>query len=149
MWNSCRTIKASTLKYINSPFAKHWLKEMQYTVKIGDDGTKYLFLAILAGYNRISDSSFSRLCRSIYEVNFNDEFCMSIWIGGRVNWTMLYSQPFTHVNGHETYFCHGVAKDDYSPEDWERDMEQIRKETGKPVSQYDYISYLFNGRKFD
>lgn len=131
-------------KYLSSPFAKGWLNKMQYTIKESEAGEKYLFLAILAGYKKLSQKSFQRLVEAIYTMNFDDEFCMSVWIGGSVNWTMLYSQPFTHVNGSETYFCHGVAEDDYSPEDWERDMAIIKaNKNGEPVTAYDYISYLF------
>ena len=137
--------KKKAQKYLESPFAKQWLKKMKYTVKEDDEGNKYIFLAILVGHNKISKRAFTNLCTSIYEATHKDRFCMNMWIGGTVNWTMLYSQPFGHVNGHETYFCHGVAEDNYSPDDWERDMEKIRKAKGRPVKQYDFISFLFGG----
>lgn len=130
-------------KYLNSSFAKGWLRKMQYTVKESETGEKYLFLAILPGYGKLSKTAFTNICKAIYYTNFDDEFCMTMWIGGKVNWTMFYSQPFTHVNGHETYFCGGVAKDSYSPDDWERDMSDLKAKLGHPVSQKEYIDFLF------
>ena len=135
--------KQKAQKYLESPFARQWLKKMQYTIKQDDEGNKYIFLAILAGHNKISKSAFNNLCEAVYEANHNDRFSMHMWIGGTVDWTMLYSQPFTHVNGCETYFCHGVGRDNYSPDDWENDMKKLREIKGGKVTQYDYISYLF------
>ena len=130
-------------KFLETKEAKKWLKKMQYTVKVSETGVKYVFLAILCGYEKISDEYFSDLCEAVYKANFDDQFMMSMWIGGRVNWTMFFSQPFTHVNGHETFFCHGVGIDDYSPEDWERDMAKIKeKNGGKPVTEKEFIDYL-------
>ena len=130
-------------KFLETKEAKKWLKKMQYTVKVSETGVKYVFLAILCGYEKIDDEFFNDLCTAVYKANFDDAFMMNMWIGGRVNWTMFFSQPFTHVNGHETFFCHGVGIDDYSPEDWERDMAKIKeKNGGKPVTEKEYIDYL-------
>ena len=133
-------------KYLESPFAKHWMKEMQYTERFDDDGNKYVFLAILAGYKKISNEAFHKLCESIYDANYDDYFSMHMWMGGAVNWTMLYDQPFSHVNGRETFFCHGVGKDNYSPDNFDRDIEIVRNINGK-ATQEAYISYIFSKAK--
>ena len=139
--------KRDAQKYLSSSFAKSWLKKMRYTVKESETGTKYLFLSILPGYNKISNKSFQKLCHSINDANFKSEFSMGVWIGGKVDWTMFYEQPFGHVNGRETYFCGGVAEDNYSPDDWERDMANLKTKLGHPVSQKEYINFLFKKGK--
>lgn len=107
-------------KYLETPFAKEWLQKMQYTVKEDEYGHKFVFLAILCGYGKISDESFQKLCEAVCWVNFRDDLSMCMWIGGKVNWTMFYERP-DHVNGHETFFCGVVCQDDFSPEDFDRD----------------------------
>ena len=125
-----------------------WFRQMQYTVKTGDDGTQYAFLAILCGKGKVNPAQMTQIAEVAYKnVCPNGRFCMDMWIGGKVDWTMFYDQPFSHVNGHETYFCHGVAKDNYSPDDWEADMATLRTALGRKVTQKDYIDFLFNGRK--
>lgn len=110
-------------KYLASPFAKGWLKKMQYTIKEDEYGHKFLFLAILCGYNKINSLSFQKLCNAICRVNFHDKLRMRMWIGGKVNWTMFYQRP-DHVNGQETYFCGVVGKDNYSPDDFDKDHSE-------------------------
>ena len=106
--------------YLNTPYAKGWLRKMQFTIKEDEYGHKFLFLAILAGYKKMSQQSFQKLCNAICRVYFNDKLRMSMYIGGKVNWTMFYERP-DHVDGHETYFSGVVAQDDFSPEDFDRD----------------------------
>lgn len=110
-------------KYLNSPFAKRWLKKMQYTIREDEYGHKFLFLAILCGYNKISDESFNKICEAICWKEFEGELKMSMWIGGAVNWTMFYERPH-HINGHETFFSGVVCEDDFSPEDFDKDHSE-------------------------
>lgn len=124
-------------RYLASPFAKSWLKKMRYTVKENKAG-KYLFISILPGYKKISDESFQKLVEALYYSNFEGRFAMHMWIGGKVDWTMIYHQPFTRIHGHETFWCGGVGEDNYSPEDWERDMKIL----GENVTQKEYIEYI-------
>ena len=106
-------------EFLETDFAKEWLEKMQYTIR-EDNGNKYLFLAILVGYEKISNEEFQALCNAICYKEFGEELRMCMWIGGKVNWTMFYCRP-DHVNGEETYFCGAVAKDNFSPEDWDKD----------------------------
>lgn len=110
-------------KYLNSPFAKSWLRKMQYTERTDEYGHKFLFLAIKCGYGKISDESFQKLCNAICMRAYGNRLRMTMWIGGKVNWTMFYERP-DHVNGHETYFCGVVGEDDFSPEDFDRDHSE-------------------------
>ena len=107
-------------EYLDSPFAKEWLGKMQYTERVDEFGHKFLFLAILCGYEKLSDDDFQQLCNAICTRAYGDDLRMTMWIGGKVNWTMFYERP-DHVNGHETYFCGVVAEDDFGPEDWDKD----------------------------
>jgi len=122
-----RTEKARKMReakaYLNSPFAKGWLKKMQYTVREDEYGHKFVFLAILCGHGKISNEAFQKLCNAICRVNFGGRLKMTMWIGGKVNWTMFYERP-DHVNGHETYFSGIVAQDNFSPEDFDRDHSE-------------------------
>ena len=123
---------------------EEWLERMQYTVKTGADGTPYIFLAILCGKGKLNSVQMTQIAEYAYERSYpNGRFSMEMWIGGSVDWTMLYNQPFRHVNGRETFFCGGVGKDNYSPDDWEADMKLL----GKDATQRSYIEFLFNGRK--
>lgn len=106
--------------YLASPFAKSWLKKMQFTTREDEYGHKFLFLAILCGHEKISQASFQKLCNAISWVTYGDGLHVGMHIGGKVNWTMFYQRP-AHVNGHETYFCGVVCEDDFSPEAWDKD----------------------------
>ena len=139
--------KREAQKYLASPFAKQWLKKMRFTVKESETGIKYYFLSILPGYKKIPRHSFQKLCQSICEANYESEFSMNMYIGGKVDWTLFYEQPFTHVNGCETYSCGALGKDNYSPDDWERDMAKLKRELGHPVTQEEYISFMFKKKK--
>ena len=110
-------------KYLSSPFAKGWLNKMQYTERVDEYGNKFLFIAIKCGYKKLSDKSFQKLCNAICMRAYGDRLRMTMWIGGKVNWTMFYQRP-AHVNGHETYFCGVVGRDDFSPEDFDRDHSE-------------------------
>lgn len=113
----------SVENYLNSPFVKGWLNKMQYTERIDEYGHKFLFIAIKCGYNKLSDKSFQKICDAICARTYGDDLRMNMWIGGKVNWTMFYQRP-DHVDGHETYFCGVVGKDDFSPEDWDKDHSE-------------------------
>lgn len=106
--------------YLNSPFAKGWLRKMQYTERVDEYGHKFLFIAIKCGYKKMSDESFQKLCNAICMRAYGNRLRMTMWIGGKVNWTMFYERP-DHVNGSETYFCGVVSEDDFSPEDFDKD----------------------------
>lgn len=110
-------------KYLSSPFAKGWLNKMQYTERVDEYGNKFLFIAIKCGYKKLSDKSFQKLCNAICMRAYGDRLRMTMWIGGKVNWTMFYQRP-DHVNGHETYFCGVVGQDDFGPEDWDKDHSE-------------------------
>lgn len=115
--------RRSVDKYLNSPFAKGWLNKMRYTERVDKYGNKFLFIAIKCGYEKISQKAFQKLCDAICMRAYGDSLRMTMWIGGKVNWTMFYQRP-DHVNGHETYFCGVVGEDDFSPEDWDRDHSE-------------------------
>lgn len=117
-----RRLRNESNEFLETDFAKEWLNKMEYTIR-EDNGNKYLFLAILVGYEKISNEEFQALCNAICYKEFGEELCMCMWIGGKVNWTMFYRRP-DHVNGHETYFCGVVAKDGFSPEDWDKDHSE-------------------------
>ena len=106
--------------YLNTPYAKEWLRKMQFTTREDEYGHKFLFLAILAGYEKIEQYDFSDLCNALSMVYFGHRLSVGMYIGGKVNWTMFYERP-DHVDGHETYFSGVVAQDDFSPEDFDRD----------------------------
>lgn len=105
--------------YLNSPFAKGWLRKMQYTERTDEYGHKFLFIAIKCGYKKMSDESFQKLCNAICMRAYGNRLRMTMWIGGKVNWTMFYERP-DHVNGSETFFCGVVGEDDFSPEDFDK-----------------------------
>lgn len=109
--------------YLNSPFAKGWLRKMQYTERTDEYGHKFLFIAIKCGYKKMSDESFQKLCNAICMRAYGNRLRMTMWIGGKVNWTMFYERP-DHVNGSETYFCGVVGEDDFSPEDFDKDHSE-------------------------
>ena len=111
-------------KYLSSPFARTWLKRMEYTERTDEYGHKFLFLAIKCGYGKISKESFQKLCNAICMRAYGDDLRMTMWIGGKVNWTMFYQRP-AHVNGHETYFCGVVGAANFSPEDFDRDHSEF------------------------
>jgi len=115
--------RRSVDEYLDSPFAKEWLDKMQYTERVDEYGHKFLFLAILCGYEKIEREDFQKLCNAICMRAYGDDLRMTIWIGGKVNWTMFYQRP-DHVNGHETYFCGVVAEDNFGPEDWDKDHSE-------------------------
>lgn len=117
--DSKRKAKAAKA-YLATPFVKGWLRKMQYTERVDEYGHTFLFIAIKCGYGKISDEVFQRICNAICTAAYEDELRMNMWIGGKVNWTMFYQRP-DHVDGHETFFCGVVGKDDFSPEDWDRD----------------------------
>lgn len=120
-------------EYLANPTNKDWLQKMEYTIKEDEYGHKFVFLAILCGYKKITDDKFQELCNAVCWVNFGAELRMCMWIGGSVNWTMFYESP-DHVNGSETYFCGVVARDNFSPEDFDRDHSEYSFNNAK-----DYI----------
>ena len=119
-------------EYLNSPFAKGWLRKMQYTERTDEYGHKFLFIAIKCGYNKISNKAFNKLCHAICMRTYGENLRMAMYIGGKVNWTMFYERP-DHVDGHETYFCGVVGEDDFSPEDFDKDHS---KYSFKNASRY-------------
>lgn len=110
------------LEWLESDFCKEWLEKMKFTTR-QDGECKYVFLSILSGYKKISDTDFQRLCDALCIREFGLELQMNIWVGGKVDWTMFYYRP-DHVNGHETYYCGVVAEDNFSPEDWDNNHDE-------------------------
>ena len=110
-------------KYLASPFAKGWLNKMQYTIKEDEYGHKFLFLAILCGKDKISNKSLQKLCNAICRINFHDKLRMRVWFDEKINWSMFYQRP-SHDKSGETYFCGVVGKDNYSPDDFDKDHSE-------------------------
>ena len=117
-------------EYLTRPFVQEWLEKMQYTVKEDEYGHKFVFLAILCGYEKLDNRDFQNICNAVCWENFNSRLCMHMWIGGKVNWTMFYERP-DHVNGHETFFCGVVSQDDFSPEDFDKDHSEYSFKNAK------------------
>ena len=123
---------------------KEWLRRMNYTVKVGSDGTPYVFLSILCGKGKVNSVQMTQIAEYAYKQSYPEgRFSLNVWIGGKVDWMMIYDQPFSRVNGKETFSCSGIGMDNYSPDDWEADMVSL----GGHATQKEYIEFLFNGRK--
>jgi len=134
-------------KYLETDFAKEWLAKLSYTTRELEDGTTYHFMCVLPEHRPLDEGRITQLCKAVYLTKHDDRFGLSLRDDGITGWSMLYSQPYGHVNGHETYRCHAIGMDGYSPEDWDEDVAKIRAKNGT-VSPYDFISYLWNGRDF-
>lgn len=114
---------AEELAWLDSDFCKEWLEKMRFTTRQEGD-QKYIFLSILPGFQKMDNSDFQRMCDALCLREFGRELRMDMWIGGKVDWTMFYERP-NRVNGSETYFCGIVAKDDFSPEDWDKNHDDF------------------------
>lgn len=134
-------------KYLETDYAKKWLEKLNYTTRELEDGTTYHFICVLPEHRPLDEGRITQLCKAVYLTKHDDSFGLSLSDDGVTGWSMLYSQPYGHVNGHETYRCHAIGIDGYSPEDWDEDVAKIRVKNGT-VTPYDFISYLWNGRKF-
>lgn len=118
------TIKknAKEIAWLDTDFCKYWLNEMRFTTR-KDGDSKYLFLSIMPGCGKMSDDEFDRMCKALCLREFGENLCARMYLCGKVDWTMFYKRP-DHVNGTETYFCGVVWKDDFSPEDWDKNHDE-------------------------